>query len=192
MADFGAWTLLDSLGLRRKAEARIPVLGRLRVVAMMRYLRNGLWLTATVGVGWVSLPACTEGCTEELAYGLSVRVKSEDTGAPLCGATVIATSGTYTETLQGIGGPDCIYFGAPERPGTYRIEVNLDGYLPAVVSDVTVKSDDCHVIPEVRTVTLTPGTPECFLGDLFACSCPGGGSGTSECLDGKIGPCTGC
>lgn len=161
---------------------------------MMRYLHNGLWLLATLGVCWVSLPACTEGCTEQTVYGLSVRVKSEDTGATLCGGTVVATSGTYTETLESLGGSDCTYFGAPERPGTYRIQVSHDGYLPAVVSDVTVRSDDCHVIPEVRTVTLTPGTPECSPGDLFACPCPGGGpDGKSECTDnGKIGPCTGC
>jgi len=67
--------------------------------------------------------------------------------------TVIATEGSYTETVS----PPVLPAGprtaalAVERPGTYRIEVQAPGYVTWVMTSVRVTKDDCHV----GTVELT-------------------------------------
>jgi hypothetical protein len=64
------------------------------------------------------LGAC---CTGDIVlWGLRVTVT--DQGARVCDATVIAIDGSYTETLIAIGSDiNCVYTGAPEREGQYRI-----------------------------------------------------------------------
>ncbi len=71
----------------------------------------------------IHLAAC---CTGDVAlWGL--RVSVTDQGARVCGATVIATDESYTETLIAIGSDsDCVYTGASEREGQYTITARSD------------------------------------------------------------------
>lgn len=140
-----------------------------------------------------SVLSCGEECTEQAEYGLSIQVVDSSNQEPICDALVVAKDGSYSETLVRPGGSPCLYAGAIERPGTYRIEASRDGYLPNTLDGVAVTKGECHVEPEVRTISLEPGQPECTPGDLFGCTCPGGGQGTQKCgSNGKLEPCEGC
>ena len=62
---------------------------------------------------------------------------------------VTASEGTFEERLQVQGeGAGCVYVGAGERAGTYRIEAVKDGYATAAEENVVVGEDECHVIGE--------------------------------------------
>jgi hypothetical protein len=102
------------------------------------------------------LPACAEsrscGTTDGLAIsGLSVTVRNGN--GPVCNATVIATDGSYSETLR--RNSDCSYYGATERPGTYAVTATA-GSATATVTGVRVGSDSCHVSTEAVTIDLGP------------------------------------
>lgn len=148
---------------------------------------------ALVLMAALSLLSCGEECTEEAEFGLTIHVVDSSNQEPICDATVVAKDGSYSETLVHPGGSQCQYAGAIERSGTYRIEASREGYLPNSLDAVAVTKGECHVNPQVRTISLEPGQPECTPGDLFGCSCPGGGQGTQKCgSNGKLEPCEGC
>ena len=46
------------------------------------------------------------------------------------------------------------YLGAGERAGTYTLTVDADGFETAVIEDIVVDADICHVIPVTREVSL--------------------------------------
>ena len=110
------------------------------------------------------LPGCddecpTRGCTASWEAGLWVTVVHAETGlAAACGATAWVTDGSYIDTLRasGCSMPESLQtgamLGAHERPGTYEIFVEKEGYHPWHRSEVAVvrKKCDCHV----RTVKL--------------------------------------
>jgi hypothetical protein len=103
---------------------------------------------------------CTQGpdCDAAAVFGVSVTVRDGHTMALVCDAVVTVTDGTFVERLQGGHQPPpfpaCGYFDVPERPGTYQVLAVRNGYLPAVVDDVTVTQGQCHVNPQSVTVTL--------------------------------------
>ncbi len=95
-------------------------------------------------------------CTAIAAAGLSVGVSNEQTGEPLCDATVTATEGDYRETLLANG---CRSSGAWERPGTYLVRAQAPGFAAKTISDVRVVmgSRECPHVQEVQLeIALAP------------------------------------
>lgn len=87
-------------------------------------------------------------CTEEARAGLNVTVMDAVTHAVLTeGVTVVATEGTYSETLEFFPGTD-VFSGAWERKGDYILTVTKAGYQNYTSETITVESDVCHVIPQ--------------------------------------------
>jgi hypothetical protein len=115
-------------------------------------------------LGLVTTSCTTPGdvvCTENLAFGLTVKVRDSVTGVPAGRqAIVIAQEGSYTETLQFLGAisptDSLTFFGAAERAGTYQITVTKAGYQTWIRSGVEVVADVCHVHPAVVDVRLQP------------------------------------
>lgn len=91
-------------------------------------------------------------CTLLLSFGLNVKVQSSD-GTPICDAVVTASEGSYQETLNSFG--DCSYAGAGERAGTYTVRASKSGFQIAEQTGIEVEEDECHVIGESVTLTLT-------------------------------------
>ena len=98
--------------------------------------------------------SCPRAYATEFRYGLNITVKAAD-GSPICDANVIATEGSYPETLQPLT-VQCTYVGAGERAGNYRIEVERTGFMKAVVSDVLVEAGECHVMGTAKEIVLQP------------------------------------
>ena len=94
----------------------------------------------------------------ELLSGLSIQVLSTDPNFTVDGVTVVATDGSYSETLMNYPeNGDNYFYGASERAGSYTITVTKEGYITyESPSPIEVRADECHVIPEVRDVTLVP------------------------------------
>ena len=94
-------------------------------------------------------------CTLEVRAGLNVTVSldamSSITGE---GVMVVATDGTYSETLEYVDINNPVFSGAYERQGTYIITVSKDGYQTYTSAPITVTADVCHVIPQQVHVVL--------------------------------------
>ena len=100
-------------------------------------------------------------CTDELVYGIQVTVRDSMTGELLnVDPTGVLTDGPYRETMEAIG-PSSLW-GAPERPGTYDIEITAEGYRTWTRQGVEVEMErnGCHVEPvklEAGMVALAAG-----------------------------------
>jgi len=68
------------------------------------------------------------GRLEHAVSGLRVTMLDGPGGTAVCGATVVATDGMYSETLAASpsGGPG-YYYGATQRAGRYAIVVTFEG-----------------------------------------------------------------
>ena len=96
-------------------------------------------------------------CTEEARAGLNITVKDAETNDYLNeGVSVIATDGSYSETLISFDVVEPIFSGAYEREGNYIITVSKSGYVTYTSEIITVTSDVCHVIPQQITILLQP------------------------------------
>ncbi len=96
-------------------------------------------------------------CTEEAKAGLNITIKDAETNAYLSeGVSVVATDGSYTETLQSFDSSEPVFSGAYEREGNYTITVSKSGYVTYTSEIISVTSDVCHVIPQLRTILLQP------------------------------------
>ncbi|MBE9575831.1 hypothetical protein [Flavobacterium proteolyticum] len=96
-------------------------------------------------------------CTEEARAGLNITIKDSETNAYLSeGVSVVATDGSYSETLQSFDSTEPIFSGAYEREGNYTITVSKTGYVTYTSEVISVTSDVCHVIPQQRTILLQP------------------------------------
>ena len=87
-------------------------------------------------------------CTDELVYGIQVTVRDSMTGELLSvDPTGVLTDGSYRETMEAVG-PSSLW-GAPERPGTYDIEITAEGYRTWTRQGVEVEMErnGCHVEP---------------------------------------------
>jgi len=109
------------------------------------------------------IAACTglpgqggQTCTTEARSGITLTVKHATTNADICDATAVVREGSFSETLQNLGGSPCTYSGIFERAGTYRIEVSHPGFNTATEDNVTVTAGECHVNTVVKTMQLTP------------------------------------
>ena len=89
-----------------------------------------------------------KGCLGNAVQGLRVTVLDGPGGAAVCGATVTASDGAYSETLAAsTPGGSCHYAGATERMGVYTLAATFEGRT-ATTSNVSVGSDECHVITQ--------------------------------------------
>ena len=85
-------------------------------------------------------------CTDQLVYGIDVTVRDSVTDERLStDPSGILIDGPYRETMEPAG-PSRLW-GAPERPGTYDIEITADGYRTWNRKGVEVEMewDGCHV-----------------------------------------------
>lgn len=102
------------------------------------------WL---LGVVVLSLPACRHQDCDKIGHAaLAVRVQ-DLSGAPVCDATVIVTDGDFSEELPapGVSG-DCVYYGAYERAGKYRIEASRRGASGVVEGIEADRAGGCDVL----------------------------------------------
>ncbi|MEW5855101.1 MAG: hypothetical protein AB2A00_40365 [Myxococcota bacterium] len=95
-----------------------------------------------------------QACTEEARAALNIRVVQAIGGGPICDAVVLAREGSFEEQLIAGAGSDCVYSGVYERAGTYTVEAIKSGFETGRVEGVVVGRDECHVIPESRTLEL--------------------------------------
>ena len=94
-------------------------------------------------------------CTAIAVSSLNVTVRDAGTSARVCDATVTALLSGVSYELRRAGSPEaCTYAGPEERAGVFEVRVTRSGYAPAVVSNVQVTADVCHVIPVSVTVDL--------------------------------------
>lgn len=85
-------------------------------------------------------------CTDHLVYGIEVTVRDSTTGELLSmDPTGVLTDGPYRETMEPVG--TSTLWGAPERPGTYDIEITAQGYRTWNRQGVEVEMErnGCHV-----------------------------------------------
>ena len=92
-------------------------------------------------------------CTEIFVYGVNVTV-TDEAEEPVSGAVLTLADGEFSETMEEVAEGE--YAGAGERAGTYTLVVEADGFEPATIEGIIVDADECHVIPQVRAVTLSP------------------------------------
>ena len=96
-------------------------------------------------------------CSLEARAGVNVALKDAVTKQPVCDAQVVISDGTgYTDSPTAVG-PECVYGGASERPGTYRVDVTHPSYAPATRDAIGVAMDDvqCHVVAQRVELELT-------------------------------------
>ena len=93
-------------------------------------------------------------CTEVYVYGVNATVTNAQTGAAIGNATLTLKDGDYTEVMQAF--PSGGYAGAGERPGTYTLTVEANGFETKTIENIVVTSDPCHVIQVTVQVALEP------------------------------------
>lgn len=86
-------------------------------------------------------------CSLEARAGVDVALTDAATGKPVCDAKVIITDGGEVRDDARPVGPDCLYSGAVERTGTFKVEITHASYAPVTREGIEVKMDEagCHV-----------------------------------------------
>lgn len=106
---------------------------------------------------WSCLGKAPIVCTQEAKAGLNIIVKDAQSNLYLSDSLkIIASSGTYTESLENFPGNPPTFSGAIEREGTYTVSISRPRYQPFVTAAIVVAKDQCHVIPQTQTVALIP------------------------------------
>jgi hypothetical protein len=103
-------------------------------------------------------------CTTEIVPGIVVTVREVGTGVPLAQeATGTVREGGYVgpllpheATSSDASAPLVSLRGADERPGTYEVRVEREGYLPWFQTGVRVTRGRCHVQTVHLHADLTP------------------------------------
>ncbi len=101
-------------------------------------------------------------CTEEARNGLHVGVSDRMSGMGLSCAKVSVRDGDFSATIRrgcenaDDAGETLIEEGLYERPGTYEIAAQLDGYEDWLGTGVVVQADQCHVQPTYIEILLAP------------------------------------
>lgn len=110
----------------------------------------------------------TDCCLPQTRYGVQIKLEDARThcdgngtcfyyGVP-CGSKVVIRDGDYEEALREEA---CtLYRGARQRPGTYEISVQAQGYKP-YSETITVNADcnACNLLAKIRTLKLTLANP---------------------------------
>lgn len=95
-------------------------------------------------------------CTDELVPGLRVSVEHVE-GRTITGEVrIVARDGDYADTSRVNLAERSYGHLAHERPGTYLVTVDKEGYRTWRKSDVSVSADECHVLTRDLTARLTP------------------------------------
>jgi len=97
-------------------------------------------------------------CTPSIEPGITVTLADAKTGIPL-EAAIVAREGSFEEPLKRFGATasgQTIFGGVFERPGTYTVTILAAGYETAVVPNVTVEHDGCHVRTHRLNILLQP------------------------------------
>jgi hypothetical protein len=86
-------------------------------------------------------------CSLEARAAVNVTVKDAATKKPICDAKVVITNGSDIREEPTPNGPDCLYSGAYEKTGTFRVEVTHPSFAPATRENIEAKTDasGCHV-----------------------------------------------
>lgn len=92
-------------------------------------------------------------CTLEARPSLRVEVVDSASGTRIPGPTVRVRDGTFTDTLAVHDG---VAAGPFERPGTYDVRVEENGFAPWVRRGVNVTEGRCHVETRELTARLQP------------------------------------
>lgn len=101
-------------------------------------------------------------CTASIEPAIAITVSDARTGSPL-EATILVEDGNFQEqlNLRGVtAAGQIIYGGAFERPGVYTVKVSRVGYEEAVLNDIKVTQDECHVVTQNLTVALSPSSSQ--------------------------------
>lgn len=93
-------------------------------------------------------------CTLEARPGLVVSVEHAGTGEPVAGALVVARDGAFADSARTRerGGVSL----ALERPGTYEVTAEKEGFFRWIRSGVEVDEGPCHVETVGLTARLVP------------------------------------
>ena len=107
-------------------------------------MKSTLVRTGLVTAGIAVLAGCDvfgpRLCNESRRIGITVTVRDSITGAPLTeGVRVIARDGIFADTADA----DAFSL-AEERPGSYTVTVEKEGYQPWSRDDIRVIRGECH------------------------------------------------
>lgn len=133
---------------------------------MQRILRSGLVLFVPCVAAVLVSSGCGAflpiGCTDSIEPGIVVEIYDAHTGAPSAqDARGWVRDGDFQEGLRGAEDRDGVLIslqGAFERPGTYSVHVEKDGYRPWRLENVGVSADVCHVQTVRLEARLVPGS----------------------------------
>ena len=101
-------------------------------------------------------------CTLNFKFGINITVVDSATGSPPSEATLLARSGTFTDSVgprapfQSVAnGPLVLILStAGERAGLYSVTVRSPGYRDWTRTGIRVTADECHVKPVSLTALL--------------------------------------
>jgi hypothetical protein len=85
---------------------------------------------------------------------IRAEVRSQSTGELLLGATGGVRDGEYSDALVSLG--PGLLAGAYDRPGTYTVTVQKEGFSPWTASGVTASMSSCSVNTVELTARLSP------------------------------------
>jgi len=104
------------------------------------------------------VPPAGVACTMEARPAIQLSLLDENGMALPAGSNVrvIATTGSFSDSTTVLTNGTNSFPLSWERPGTYSIQVNVDGYAPATISDIVVgrTPDGCHVSTRQLTAQL--------------------------------------
>lgn len=121
-----------------------------------RRTARGLAGTSVIPLA-LTLAACGAADCESIGYsGLAIRVQDAN-GEQVCDAVVTVSDGDFSEVLTASDtSGDCIFFGAAERAGTYRIDAVRGDAAGAVDAVAVVRTGECdHLRTEQVAVELS-------------------------------------
>ena len=121
------------------------------------------FLPATTAV-FLGLAACGTGpgaCTLDIIPAITVRALAAGTGENVThGAQGSVSEGTYVDSLRpaqiDIAQRVLLLSGADERPGTYDLFVERDGYQAVSLGGLEARPGECHVKTVEVNVTMVP------------------------------------
>ena len=133
---------------------------------MTRRTVCALVLTSLLSVGCGN-PLEQRICTREMRHGIVVEIRDAVTGEPRAAlAQGAVREGAYLDSLKptevpaaGDGYPLVAKYAAPERAGTYSVEVRRSGYQTWTANNVVVDGDACHVTTRILRADMQPLTP---------------------------------
>jgi len=119
-------------------------------------MKHAAWSLSIFLIACLPKSPIQKVCTEEARAALTVFVKDGKSNSLLSDSVVVkAVDGTYTETLQLFSGNPPNFSGAWERPGNYNVIVEKRGYKSSTNNPVVCEKDECHVIPQTLTVSIS-------------------------------------